>query len=112
MPGVAPAAKQMGSHAARSVLARIARRPTTAFRYRDPGSVATIGRKAAVAQLGAVRLWGLPAWLTWLFLHVYFLIGFRNRLVVMLDWAMAFFAFRRHARVVTGHDARDTVGVH
>jgi NADH:ubiquinone reductase (H+-translocating) len=80
------------------------------FSYRDHGSVATIGRKAAIALIGGIRLWGLPAWLMWLFLHIYFLVGFRNRLVVIVDWALAFWAFRRNARVVTGLDATRTSG--
>jgi NADH dehydrogenase len=64
--------------------------------------LATIGRTAAVAVLGRINLWGFPAWAMWLLAHVYFLIGFRNRLVVMIDWAWAYVTFQRHARVVTG----------
>ena len=106
VPGVSPAAKQMGRTAAANVLARIAGRPTRAFSYRDYGSLATIGRKAAVvdlplpAGLGHLRFSGLFAWLFWLFAHVYFLIGFRNRMVVMSDWAWAYFTYQRNARVV------------
>ncbi|HUI98708.1 MAG TPA: NAD(P)/FAD-dependent oxidoreductase, partial [Usitatibacter sp.] len=77
VPGIAPAAKQMGAHAARNVLARIAGRPTLAFRYRDYGQLATIGRKSAVADFGRVKLWGFPAWFVWLWAHIYFLINFR-----------------------------------
>jgi NADH dehydrogenase len=102
VPGVSPAAKQMGRRAALNILARIAGKPATAFKYIDYGSLATIGRKAAVALLGSVKLSGLPAWLTWLFAHVYFLIGFRNRIIVMIDWAWAYFSFQRYARVVIG----------
>lgn len=104
VPGVSPAAKQMGRTAARNILARRAGRPTQAFCYKDWGSLATIGRNAAVADVptpfGALRFSGYPAWLFWLFVHVYFLIGFRNRLIVLMDWASAYWTFRRNARVV------------
>jgi len=102
VPGVSPAAKQMGVRAAANIIARLTGKPTRAFRYIDYGSLATIGRKAAVALLGKVKLWGFPAWLVWLFAHVYFLIGFRNRIVVMVDWAWAYFSLQRYARVVIG----------
>jgi NADH dehydrogenase len=100
VPGVASAAKQMGRHAALNILAQIEGRPTTAFRYRDYGQLATIGRSKAVALFGKTRLWGWPAWITWLMAHVFFLIGFRNRLVVLIDWAWAYWTFERSARVV------------
>ncbi len=102
VPGVAPAAKQMGRCAASNLLARHARKPTQPFRYRDYGSLATIGRHAAVAMIGNVKLSGFIAWLCWLFLHIFFLIGFRNRLVVLIDWAWAYVTFQRYARIVTG----------
>jgi NADH:ubiquinone reductase (H+-translocating) len=116
VPGVSPAAKQMGRCAAANVLARLQGRPTQAFRYADYGSLATLGRKAAVVQLevphlGSWRLSGLPAWLFWLFAHVYFLIGFRNRLVVLIDWAWNYWTFARHARVVAVADTPRTVTV-
>ena len=104
VPGVAPAAKQMGTHAALNMLARIAGRPTTPFRYKDFGALATIGRQAAVAQLPRVRLSGIVAWWFWLVLHIYFLIGFRSRLVVMIDWAWAYFTYARGARIILGND--------
>lgn len=100
VPGVSPAAKQMGWCAARKILARIAGKSTRDFRYRDYGSLATIGRKSAVALLGKLKLSGMPAWLVWLFAHIYFLIGFRNRIIVMIDWAWAYFSFQRYARIV------------
>ncbi|HJV63041.1 MAG TPA: NAD(P)/FAD-dependent oxidoreductase [Albitalea sp.] len=105
VPGVSPAAKQMGRTAAANLLRRLRGHPTQAFRYIDYGSLATIGRKAAVVDLtvpvvGAIRFWGLPAWLFWLFAHIYFLIGFRNRLIVMIDWAWAYWTYERGARVV------------
>ena len=102
VPGVSPAAKQMGRRAARNIVARLSGREPQAFVYRDYGTLATIGRKAAVAVVGGVRLWGFPAWLVWLFAHVYFLIGFRNRLVVMIDWAWAYASFQRYARIIIG----------
>jgi NADH dehydrogenase len=101
IPGVAPAAMQMGPHAARNALRVLRGQPTVPFRYRDKGSLATIGRAAAVAQFSPrLKLWGLPAWLAWLAIHIFFLIGFRNRFVVMLDWAVAYFTYQRHARLI------------
>jgi NADH:ubiquinone reductase (H+-translocating) len=105
VPGVSPAAKQMGRAAAANVLRRLQGQPTRAFRYIDYGNLATIGRKAAVVDLavplfGAIRFSGFLAWLFWLFAHIYFLIGFRNRLFVFIDWAWAYWTYERHARVV------------
>jgi NADH dehydrogenase len=101
IPGVAPAAKQMGRHAARNVLAALAGRPMRPFRYRDYGQLATIGRSKAVAVFGTLRIWGWLAWVAWLTAHIFFLIGFRNRLVVLIDWAWAYWTFERSARIVT-----------
>ena len=102
VPGVAPAAKQMGRHAARNILRVLSGQAPLPFRYRDFGMMATIGRNAAVAQFGRLRLSGYPAWLLWLLAHIWFLIGFRNRLSVTLDWAWAYWTFERHARIVIG----------
>ena len=102
VPGVAPAAKQMGRLAAKNILLRIASKDALRFRYRDYGMLATIGRNSAVGVLGPVHLSGYPAWLTWLLAHIYFLINFRNRLVVMIDWAVSYWTFQRFARVVFG----------
>ncbi len=102
VPGVAPAAKQMGMHAAAAIRARLAGQPSAPFRYRHQGLLATIGRMAAVVDLGRVRLRGLPAWWFWLLVHVYFLIGYRNRLVVLIDWADAYWTYRRGARIIVG----------
>lgn len=102
VPGVSPAAKQMGRCAARNIIARIEGRATRPFRYIDYGTLATIGRKSAIALLGKIKLWGVPAWLVWLFAHIYFLIGFRNRITVMIDWGWAYFSFQRYARIVIG----------
>jgi NADH:ubiquinone reductase (H+-translocating) len=102
VPGVSPAAKQMGRCAARNILARLQGKPASEFRYVNYGLLATIGRKSAVALLGNIQISGMLAWLTWLFAHIYFLIGFRNRIIVMIDWAWAYFTFQRYARVVSG----------
>ena len=105
VPGVAPAAKQMGIDVARRIAARVAAtREPPPFRYRDQGAMATIGRHAAIARLGRLRLSGTLAWWAWLLAHVVFLIGFRNRLVVLLDWAWAYWTWQRHARVFTRDD--------
>ncbi len=106
VPGVAPAAKQMGRHAARNLVAGLAGRPTRPFRYRDYGQLATIGRSSAVAMFGRVHIWGWLAWVAWLTAHIYFLIGFRNRLVVLIDWAWAYWTFERSARIVVGRSRR------
>jgi len=102
VPGVAPAANQMGRHAARNVLRALDGQPLSAFHYVDKGSLATIGRRAGVADFGRFQLWGAPAWLAWLGIHIFFLIGFRNRLFVMFDWALAYFTYQRHARLLMG----------
>lgn len=104
VPGVSPGAKQMGRAAAANILRRMAGQPTVPFRYADYGNLATIGRNSAVVDLGTpfgpLRFSGRLAWLFWLFAHAYFLIGFRNRIVVMMDWAGAYWSFQRNARVV------------
>jgi len=100
VPGVAPAAKQMGAHAARQILRVLAQQPTRPFRYRDFGNLATIGRMAAVVHLGPLKLSGVLAWWFWLGAHIFFLIGFRNRLMVLTDWAWAWFTYQRTARIV------------
>jgi len=100
VPAIAPAAKQMGRYAATAILAKLSGRDIRAFRYRHFGSLATIGRMAAVADFGRVRLSGILAWWIWLTAHIYFLIGFRNRLVVLIDWAEAYWSYRRAARII------------
>lgn len=109
VPGVAPAAKQMGKHVAAMIRARLAGQPARHFRYRDYGNLATIGRMAAVVQIGRWKLSGALAWWFWLWAHVFFLIGFRNRLVVMLNWTWAYWTYQRAARIILGRapGARD-----
>jgi NADH dehydrogenase len=104
VPGIAPAAKQMGQHAARNVIARLRGQATTPFRYRDYGSMATIGRHRAIGVIGGMRFTGLLAWWLWLFAHIVFLIGYRNRLVVLMDWASQYWTMQRHARVFSPRD--------
>jgi NADH:ubiquinone reductase (H+-translocating) len=106
VPGIAPAAKQMGKHAARNIRSSIENKPRRSFKYKDYGQLATIGRNAAVAMLGKLHLSGYLAWLTWLVAHIYFLINFRNRLVVLIDWAWAYWTFQRHARIVLRDSAK------
>jgi NADH:ubiquinone reductase (H+-translocating) len=106
VPGVAPAAMQMGHHAVKNVRRAIEGQPLRAFRYVDKGSLATIGRGAGVAEIGDVRMSGALAWLAWLSIHVFFLIGFRNRLVVMLDWLVSYFSYQRSARLLIGDPPR------
>lgn len=103
VPGVAPAAKQMGKHVARAIRDRLAGRTPPPFRYRDYGNLATIGRMAAVVDLHGLKLSGLLAWWFWLAAHVFFLIGFRNRLSVLINWAIAYWSYQRAARIIIGH---------
>ena len=100
VPGIAPAAKQMGHHAARNIRRSVEGKQRHPFHYRDYGQLATIGRNSAVAQIGKLELSGYPAWLMWLLAHIYFLINFRNRLVVMIDLAGAYWTFHRYARII------------
>jgi NADH dehydrogenase len=102
LPGVAQVAIQMGKHAARNILRAIEGQPSRPFVYNDLGNMATIGRASAVADFGWLRLKGLLGWLAWLFVHILNLIGFRNRLVVMVQWAWSYFSFQRAIRLITG----------
>ena len=101
LPGVSPVAMQQGRHAARNILRMIRGEEPKPFRYFDKGSMATIGRNKAVADLKFFHLSGFPAWLTWLFVHIIFLVGFRNRLLVLLQWAWAYLSFDKGARLIT-----------
>ena len=110
LPGVAPVAKQQGEYVARLLIAREKGDALPPFRYRDFGSLATIGRKRAVIQMGRVQLHGFIAWLIWCVAHIYFLIGFRNRLVVAMNWLWNYLTFQRGTRLITGMEganARD-----
>ena len=100
VPGVAPAAIQMGRHAAENVIRALRGEPGLPFRYRDKGSLATIGRSRAVAVIGRLKLSGFLAWAAWLVVHVFFLIGFRNRFVVMFTWIWAYLTYERSARLI------------
>jgi len=102
LPGVAPVAKQQGEYVARLLMARPHGETVPPFRYRDFGSLATIGRKRAIVQVGKLKLSGLVAWLIWSVAHIYFLIGFRNRLVVAMNWAWSYVTFQRGTRLITG----------
>jgi len=101
LPGVSPVAIQQGRHAARNILAMIKGRNPRPFHYWDKGSLATIGRNKAVADLKFMHLSGLPAWVAWLFVHIIFLVGFRNRLLVLFQWAWAYLTFDKGARLIT-----------
>ena len=105
VPGIAPAAKQMGRHAAKNLILALKNKKTHPFRYRDYGQLATIGRNAAVVVMGKVKLSGFPAWLVWLVAHIYFLINFRNRLIVMIDWGWAYLTYQRYARIIFGKNS-------
>ena len=102
VPGVAPAANQMGHLAAHNVLRDLAAQPRAHFRYRDKGNLATIGRHRAIAVIGRVKLTGNVAWWFWLFIHILYLVGFRNRLSVLVQWAYAYFTYQRGVRLITG----------
>jgi NADH dehydrogenase len=102
VPGVAPAANQEGRHAARNILRRLGGEPTLPFRYLNKGNLATIGRHHAVADFGRFRLTGAVAWWFWLFVHILYLVGFRNRISVLVQWAYAYFTYQRGARLITG----------
>jgi NADH:ubiquinone reductase (H+-translocating) len=102
VPGLAPPAIQGGRHAARQILSTLAGAPREPFHYRDKGTLATIGRNAAVAQIGRLRTEGFFAWLLWLGVHILMLIGFRNRVIVLAEWAWTYFRYERGARLITG----------
>jgi NADH:ubiquinone reductase (H+-translocating) len=106
LPGVAQVAMQMGAHAARNIERAIEGQPLRPFRYRDYGNMATIGRASAVADLHWAQLKGFPGWLAWLFIHLIKLIGFRNRIVVLIQWAWAYFSYQRAIRLISGGDGR------
>jgi NADH dehydrogenase len=102
LPGLAPVAMQQGRHAARNIIRRCRGLPSEAFRYRNRGMLATIGRHAAVADFRIVKLSGFVAWVAWTFVHIFFLIGFRSKIAVLFEWAWAYVTLRRSARLITG----------
>jgi NADH dehydrogenase len=102
VPGVAPAAMQEARYVAEVILRQLRGEPSQPFRYKDKGLLATIGRAAGVARLRRVKLSGFPAWAAWLTVHIFFLIGFRNRLRVLLEWAYAYLTYNRGSRLITG----------
>ncbi|MBI3790433.1 MAG: NAD(P)/FAD-dependent oxidoreductase [Gemmatimonadetes bacterium] len=104
VPGVAPAAMQGGAHVGRQILASLRGAPRTPFRYVNKGNLATIGRNRAIADFGFFTMAGTPAWVFWLFLHIMYLVGFRNRVAVLVQWAYAYLTFQRGARLITGRE--------
>ncbi len=106
LPGLCPVAIQQGQFAAEAIRRELAGKTRGNFTYKDRGQLAVIGRGRGVADLGSVRFSGFVAWLAWVFVHIFFLIGFRNRLLVMIEWAISYITYARGARIITGHDQR------
>ena len=106
LPGVSPVAMQQGRHAAYNILAAIRGKISKPFHYVDKGSLATIGRNKAVAQIGFAKFSGILAWLAWLFIHIFFLVGFRNRIAVFFIWASSYFSFSKGSRLITSEDRK------
>jgi NADH:quinone reductase (non-electrogenic) len=106
LPGVAQVAIQTGRHAAHNIMRALEEQPYRPFRYKNLGNMATIGRASAVAEFPSFTMKGLPAWVAWLFVHILNLIGFRNRIVVMVQWAWAYVTYQRGIRLITGQDSR------
>lgn len=106
LPGLASVAMQQGEHAAREILHEIAGKPRSEFRYLDKGQMATIGRRKAIAQIHNLKFGGFFAWILWLFIHVYYLIGFKNKFFVIWQWAYAYFTFKRGARLIVDKEWR------
>ena len=102
LPGLAPVAMQQGRAVARNIARDLAGKPRQAFRYVNHGTMATIGRAAAVADFGKIHVSGFVAWILWLFVHILYLVGFRNRLLVLIEWAWSYFTYQRSARLITG----------
>jgi NADH dehydrogenase len=105
LPGVAPVAQQQAAHAAANIVRAIEAQPSRAFEYFDWGNLATIGRAAAIADFGRVHLSGFVGWLLWLFIHIMKLVGFRNRVLVFVQWAGSYFTYQRSVRLITGREA-------
>jgi NADH dehydrogenase len=111
LPGVAPVAMQQGRYVARVVRARLRSRTTPPFHYRDKGNLATIGRGAAVADIKGLKLSGFIAWATWLVVHLWYLVGFENRLLVFIRWSISFFTRGRGARLITESESTSSLGM-
>ena len=110
LPGLAPVAIQQGRYAARLIARRLNGRKAPDFHYRDKGNLATIGRSRAVADISGVRLSGFPAWIVWLTIHLFYLIGFQNRILVLLRWSITYLTRGRGARLIRERDAEERVG--
>jgi NADH dehydrogenase len=108
LPGLCPVAIQQGRFAAATIRRELANRPRQTFAYRDKGQLAVIGRGRGVADLGPLNFHGFPAWLAWIFVHIYFLIGFRNRVAVLIEWAISYVTYARGARIITGHTSTES----
>ena len=106
LPGLAPVAIQAGRTAARNILASIEGKPRVPFRYRDKGQMATIGKRRAIAQTGHLKFTGFPAWIAWLFVHIFYLIGFKNRITVFLEWSWSYLFSKRGARLIISKEWR------
>src|SRR5262249_11527826 len=106
LPGTAPVAIQQGRYIARTILAELKGKPHQPFRFVDKGQMATIGRSKAILEIGPLRMSGLPAWIVWLVVHIYYLTGFENRILVVLQWAWSYFTFARGARLIVGKEWR------
>jgi NADH dehydrogenase len=109
LPGLAPVAMQQGIAAAANIMRDLAQKPRKPFRYLDKGTMAVIGRSFAVTEIGKLKFAGLFAWLTWLFVHVMYLVGHRNRVIVLINWAWSYFTFKRGARLITMHSWKESV---
>jgi NADH dehydrogenase len=109
-PGLAPVAMQQGRYVAKVVADRLRGRTSAPFRYRDKGNLATIGRRAAVAEIGGLKLSGSIAWATWLLVHLWYLVGFQNRVLVFIRWSFSFFTHGRGGRLITGEPAEGSSG--
>jgi NADH dehydrogenase len=106
LPGLAPVAMQQGRHAGRNIKADIAGKKRRPFKYTNKGMMATIGRSRAIANFGTLNFSGFPAWILWLFVHILYLVGFKNRLIVLIRWAWSFFKLRRGSRLITNREWR------
>jgi len=102
LPGIAPVAMQQGEYVAKSLLSRLQGKSIAAFHYKDRGSMAIIGRGKAVADLGKFQLYGFPAWIAWLLIHIVYLIEFQNKILVLIQWGWNYFRRNRAARLITG----------